>query len=509
PSGDTYTGKALKYSLGYFGAQYGGRKALNVPQWLMVITDGEATDNNSLAGPAKELRDNGIIVYSIGVVGANKQELELMAEDTNKVFFVDDFHKLNTLQKNIAFEFCQTSKPVCEKTQGDLVLLIDSSGSISTTDFTIMKKFATYLVSSFNIAEQSFRVGVAQFSSDPKKEFFLNEYYTEAEVNIQINNTMQIPYTTNIGKALHYIRTEYFQPARGSRINAKVSQNLVVITDGRSDDDVVDEAEKLKAMNIEVFAIGIGKDHKPVELGQITLNPERVFSVQDFASLDKIKKKVVDTICSSTPADCTIDIAMGFDITRRATAQGLFDGQAQLQAFLPQIIRYVSNLKGLCCVAGDGSIETNIGFRVVEQDGKVLYDYNFEKYDEKIVEKVMALQTSQTTYFNSFLLRSFSDKFQKSNAGVKVLVIFSDGLDDDVVKLEQESELLRTKGINALLTVALEGVQNANLLQMVEFGRGFGYKQPLNIGMHNLGNTLLTQIVSGSSFCDNRIRTTL
>lgn len=111
PSGDTYTGKALKYSLGYFGAQYGGRKALNVPQWLMVITDGEATDPYSLAGPAKELRDNGIIVYSIGVVGANKQELELMAGDTNKVFFVDDFHKLNTLQKNISFEFCQTSKP--------------------------------------------------------------------------------------------------------------------------------------------------------------------------------------------------------------------------------------------------------------------------------------------------------------------------------------------------------------------------------------------------------------
>lgn len=120
------------------------------------------------------------------------------------------------------------------------------------------------------------------------------------------------------------------------------------------------------------------------------------------------------------PIGCTIDIAMGFDITRRATAQGLFDGQAQLQAFLPQIIRNVSNLKGLCCVAGDGSIETNIGFRVVEQNGKVLYDYNFVKYDEKIVEKVMALQTSQTTYFNSFLLRSFHDKFQKSNAGVKV-----------------------------------------------------------------------------------------
>lgn len=51
-------------------------------------------------------------------------------------------------------------------------------------------------------------------------------------------------------------------------------------------------------------------------------------------------------------------------------------------------------------------------------------------------------------------------------------------------------------GVSALLTVALEGVGDAAQLQMMEFGRGFGYKLPLSIGMPNVGSTILKQIVS-------------
>ncbi|MEQ2278034.1 hypothetical protein XENORESO_011388, partial [Xenotaenia resolanae] len=85
-----------------------------------------------------------------------------------------------------------------------------------------------------------------------------------------------------------------------------------------------------------------------------------------------------------------------------------------------------------------------------------------------------------------------------------VLVIFSDGLDEDVMTLENESEKLRQSGISSLLIVALEGVRNAAQLQMVEFGRGFGYKLPLSIGMPSIGNTILKQIdlVSDRECCN-------
>lgn len=112
PHGDTYTSKALAYSLEYFEDQHGGRAALQVPQILMVITDGDATDRNKLRPPSEALLNKSITVFSIGVKGANKTQLEIMAGgDTSKVFYVDNFDALETLYKNITGVLCNSTKP--------------------------------------------------------------------------------------------------------------------------------------------------------------------------------------------------------------------------------------------------------------------------------------------------------------------------------------------------------------------------------------------------------------
>ncbi|XP_035529095.1 collagen alpha-6(VI) chain-like [Morone saxatilis] len=112
PFGDTYTGRALAYSLEYFNENHGGRAALQVPQILMVITDGDATDRNNLVVPSSVLRDKGISIFSIGVEGANKTQLEIMSgHDSSKVFYVDNFDALETLYKNITQVLCNTTKP--------------------------------------------------------------------------------------------------------------------------------------------------------------------------------------------------------------------------------------------------------------------------------------------------------------------------------------------------------------------------------------------------------------
>lgn len=112
PSGDTYTGKALKFCLQFFSAENGGRAQLQVPQILMVITDGDATDRNNLLEPSEALRGKGVSVFSIGVKGANRTQLEIMAgQDKSKVFFVDNFAALERLYKNITQELCNFTKP--------------------------------------------------------------------------------------------------------------------------------------------------------------------------------------------------------------------------------------------------------------------------------------------------------------------------------------------------------------------------------------------------------------
>lgn len=109
PGGGTHTGAALAYSLPYFNAEHGGRKEM--PQILMVITDGEARDSDRLKAESDALRQNGITVISIGVQDAKRDELETMAGgDTSKVFFVDNFKDLETLYQNISSVFCNSTK---------------------------------------------------------------------------------------------------------------------------------------------------------------------------------------------------------------------------------------------------------------------------------------------------------------------------------------------------------------------------------------------------------------
>ncbi|KAM6995244.1 collagen alpha-6(VI) chain [Tautogolabrus adspersus] len=502
PNGNTGTGDALEYSLKYFNSEHGGRADLKVPQFLLVITDGGAQEPSKLYAPSKALRDKGISVFSIGVEDAKREQLDIIAgNDASKVFYVDTFDALEHLYKNVTLQICPLTKPVCEKQKADLVFLIDQSGSILPTDYAIMKNFTIEVINSFKVSDDLVRVGCAQFSSEFQNEFYLNQLNAAADVNKHIQSMMQIGGGTNIGKALDAIR-EYFEASRGSRRSEGISQNLVLITDGESQDDVEDAADRLRGLGIEVFAIGIGDVHD-LELLQITGTPERLFTVQNFGSLEKIKQKVVDTICKSKPpkeqSSCSIDILMGFDISKtdRAPGEPLFSGHTKLQSFLQNIAHYVSSVPGLCCV-GPTPVRTNIAYSVVNRDGRSLYDTNFEAYSAGVVDKVKGL-AMEPTYFNAAMLRSFREKMStQSRAGVKVVVIFSDGLDEDVMKLEYESEQLRKSGVSALLVVALEGARDATQLQMVEFGRGFGYKLPLTIGMPSVGSTILKQIDSVS-----------
>lgn len=112
PKGNTYTGKALTHSLEDFKKERGGRADLQVPQILMLITDGNATNPNNLQKPATALRDNRISVFAIGVENATEKELELIAGgDMSKVFYVNNFEALETLYRNISEVLCKDTKP--------------------------------------------------------------------------------------------------------------------------------------------------------------------------------------------------------------------------------------------------------------------------------------------------------------------------------------------------------------------------------------------------------------
>lgn len=61
-----------------------------------------------------------------------------------------------------------------------------------------------------------------------------------------------------------------------------------------------------------------------------------------------------------------------------------------------------------------------MAFQVFDSNGRPLYSTNFESYNEDVVRKVMDLQMSEPTYFNTMMLKASGERFKTSGAGVKV-----------------------------------------------------------------------------------------
>ncbi|XP_014643753.1 PREDICTED: collagen alpha-6(VI) chain [Ceratotherium simum simum] len=494
--GNTYTAEALAFSDHMFTEARGSRLHKGVPQVLIVITDGESHDADKLNATAKALQDKGILVLAVGIAGANPVELLAMAGSSDKYFFVETFGGLKGIFSDVSASVCNSSKVDCEIGQIDLVFLMDGSNSIDPEDFKKMKEFLASVVQDFDVSVNRVRIGAAQFSHSYQPEFPLGTFIGKREISLQIEKIQQIFGYTHIGAALRQVG-HYFRPDMGSRINAGTPQVLLVLTDGQSQDDVAEAAEDLRRKGINIYSVGIG-DVDDQQLIQITGTADKKLTVHNFDELRKVKKRIVRNICTSGgESNCFVDVVLGFDISTQKKGQTLLEGQSWMETYLQHILRAISSLNGVSCEVGTET-QVSVAFQVTNAMEK--YSPKFEIYSENILNSLKDVTVKGPSLLNANLLSSLWDAFQnKSATRGKVVLLFSDGLDDDVEKLEQKSDVLRKEGLNALITVALDGATNsgdlADLLY-IEFGKGFEYSTQLTIGMRDLGSQLSKHLVN-------------
>ena len=81
-----------------------------IPRILVLITDGYANvDEQNTVPNADDLKDEGVIIYSVGVGSdANEEELIVIAGLEGKVFFLEDFNEaeFNSLRGRIINDAC-------------------------------------------------------------------------------------------------------------------------------------------------------------------------------------------------------------------------------------------------------------------------------------------------------------------------------------------------------------------------------------------------------------------
>uniref|UniRef100_A0A3B3YGM7 Collagen, type XIV, alpha 1b n=1 Tax=Poecilia mexicana TaxID=48701 RepID=A0A3B3YGM7_9TELE len=178
----------------------------------------------------------------------------------------------------------------------DIVILVDGSWSIGRINFRLVRAFLENLVNAFSVEFDKTRIGLAQYSGDPRIEWHLNAHTTKEAVIEAVKN---LPYkggNTLTGLALTFILENSFKVESGSRPG--VPKIGILITDGKSQDDVIPPAQSLKDAGIELFAIGV-KNADENELKAIASPPEEthVYNVADFSVMSDIVEGLTKTVC--------------------------------------------------------------------------------------------------------------------------------------------------------------------------------------------------------------------
>nr|XP_020464293.1 collagen alpha-1(XII) chain-like [Monopterus albus] len=185
--------------------------------------------------------------------------------------------------------------------QADIVLLVDGSWSIGRLNFKTIRAFITQMVGVFDIGPERVQIGLAQYSGDPKTEWHLHTHRTRKSL---LEAVAGLPYkggNTLTGMALNYILQNNFKENVGMRPNAR--KIAVLITDGKSQDDVDVYSRNLRDQGIEIYTIGV-KNADENELRAIASDPDEIhmYNVADFSFLLDIVDSLTDNLCNSVKA---------------------------------------------------------------------------------------------------------------------------------------------------------------------------------------------------------------
>lgn len=179
--------------------------------------------------------------------------------------------------------------------QRDIVFLLD--GSDDTRDaFKQICQFVTRVVDKLNIGPSTDRVSVVQYSTKPRIQFDLNTHASKQDVFSSVESLQHMGGSLlNTGGALDYIKNNMFVASSGSRMHEGVPQILVIVTGGRSQDDVRAPAAALKQNHIVPFSIG-NQNADVIQLQTISYTPEHTLIVPQFDDLQTIEQKLVSYV---------------------------------------------------------------------------------------------------------------------------------------------------------------------------------------------------------------------
>ncbi|XP_068613230.1 collagen alpha-1(XXI) chain-like [Brachionichthys hirsutus] len=206
----------------------------------------------------------------------------------------------------------------CRTAPCDLVFILDGSWSVEDVNFEIVKRWLVNIATNFNIGQKFTQVGVVQYSDDPVLEIALGKYSSNKDLIKAMESIEYMGGNTRTGAAIKFATEKLF--GLSERGPAGISRIAVVLTDGKSQDEVLKAAEAARKKGVILFAIGVGPGTEEAELRDIANKPfsTYVFSVEDYKAISRIIQVIRQKLCEEIvcPARIPTDSRheKGFDI---------------------------------------------------------------------------------------------------------------------------------------------------------------------------------------------------
>lgn len=197
----------------------------------------------------------------------------------------------------------------CSTAVNDLVYIMDGSWSVGTTDFETAKRWLVNITSGFDVGPLYTQVAVVQYSDTPRLEIPLGEHQSTAALVSAIQEVSYLGGNTQTGRAIKFAIDHVFPTS--TRSEAVKNRIAVVVTDGKSQDDVVDASVEARTQNIILFAVGVGSEITTSELVAIANKPssDYVLYAEDYTTIDRIRDSMEQKLCEESVCPTRIPVA--------------------------------------------------------------------------------------------------------------------------------------------------------------------------------------------------------
>ncbi|NXA51710.1 VITRN protein, partial [Nothocercus julius] len=298
-------GRALSFVNKNFFSDANGNRG-GAPNVAVVMVDGWPTDKVEEA--SRLARESGINIFFVTIEGAAESEKQNVIEPdfvdkavcrTNGFYsiHVPSWFSLHKVVQPLVKRVCDTDRLVCSKTclnSADIGFVIDGSSSVGTGNFRTVLQFVANLSKEFEISDTDTRIGAVQYTYEQRLEFGFDKYSAKQDVLSAIKRISYWSGGTSTGAAISYTLEHLFNKSKPNK-----RKIMILITDGRSYDDVRVPAMTAHQNGVIAYSIGIAWAAQD-ELEAIATDPdkEHSFFVDEFDHLYQFVNQLIQNICT-------------------------------------------------------------------------------------------------------------------------------------------------------------------------------------------------------------------